>query len=109
MIEKVIKDLAVKEKDLQAFEDRDPINRENILNGFLCRRPDHRYGALAITHINGKDAYQIRYGTPKQHYPFGKDGEFHFPEAKEICMRRDGSDQLFCQCAFGYDWHFDHC
>ena len=100
MIEKVIKDLAVKEKELQEFEDQDPINPGNILKGFLCRKSDHRYGALAITHINGKDAYQIRYGTPKQHYPFGKDGEFHFPKAKaiEVYEKLDGTNV----CAYRY-------
>ncbi|MCP5047991.1 MAG: hypothetical protein GY940_12515 [bacterium] len=100
MIERVIHDLGVKEKELQAFEDQDPINPGNLLAGFLCRKSDHRYGALAITHINGKEAYQVRYATPKQHYPFGKDGQFHFPKVREIEVyeKLDGTNV----CAYRY-------
>lgn len=100
MIERVIKDLAVKEKELQEFEEQDPVNPGNVLKGFLCRKSDHRYGTLAITHINGKEAYQIHYGTPKQHYPFGKDGQFHFPKAREIEVyeKLDGTNV----CAYRY-------
>ena len=100
MIEKVIKDLDVKEKDLQEFEEQDPVNPENVLKGYLCRKPDHRYGALSITHINGKEAYQVVYGTPKQHYPFGRDGQFNFPRAREIEVyeKLDGTNV----CAYRY-------
>ncbi len=84
MLERVLNDLQVKEDELQSFEVNDPFNPQNLLRGFISLKSDHRYGAVAITHINGKAAYQIHFGTPKQRYPFGKDGDFHFPAAKEI-------------------------
>jgi len=84
MLERVLKDLQLKEDELQSFEVGDPFNTQNELKGFISRRSDHRYGAVAITHINGRDAYQIQFGTPKQKYPFGKDGDFHFPKTKEV-------------------------
>ncbi|MCP5104667.1 MAG: hypothetical protein GY950_14885, partial [bacterium] len=100
MIEKIIDDLNIKEKDLQPFEAQDPIHPQNTLKGFISRKSDHRYGAVAITHINNKDAYQLHYATPKQHYPFGKDGKFNFPPAKEIEVyeKLDGTNV----CAYRY-------
>lgn len=100
MIEKVMNDLNIKEKDLQPFETDDPIHPENVLKGFISRKSDHRYGAVAITHINNKEAYQLHYATPKQHYPFGKDGQFSFPKAKEIEVyeKLDGTNV----CAYRY-------
>lgn len=84
MLEKVLNDLQVKEDELQSFEVEDPFNPQNVLKGFISIRSDHRYGTVALTHINGRDAYQIQFGTPKQRYPFGNDGNFHFPTASEI-------------------------
>ena len=84
MLEKVLSDLQVKADELQNFEVEDPFNPQNVLKGFISRSSDHRYGAVAITHINGRDAYQIQFGAPKQRYPFGKDGDFHFPNVREI-------------------------
>lgn len=84
MLEKVINDLQVKENELQPFEVEDPFNPQYLLRGFLSIKSDHRYGAVAITHINQHEAYQIHFATPKQRYPFGRDGDFHFPKAKEI-------------------------
>ena len=62
-------DLQLKEDELQSFEVEDPFNPQNELKGFISRRSDYRYGSIAITHINGRDAYQIQFGTPKQKYP----------------------------------------
>ena len=39
--------LNLDDKWLQEFDAEDPFNG-NRLEGFLCRKPDHRYGALAI-------------------------------------------------------------
>lgn len=100
MLERVINDLGVDEKELQSFEVEDPFNPQNLLKGFLSIKSDHRYGAIGITHINGKEEHQIHFGTPKQHYPFGKTGEFHFPKAKEIEVyeKLDGTNV----CAYRY-------
>lgn len=100
MIEKVMEDLKLKEKDLQEFETEDPIHPQHILKGFLSRRPDHRYGAVAITHINNKEAYQLHFATPKQHYPFDKNGQYCFPKAREIEVyeKLDGTNV----CAYRY-------
>ncbi len=104
MIEKIITDLSIKEKDLQPFETPDPIHPQHTLKGYISRKSDHRYGAVAITHINNKDAYQLLYATPKQHYPFGKDGKFIFPRAKEVEVyeKFDGTNV----CA--YQYHFEN-
>lgn len=100
MIEKIMNDLNIKEKDLQPFETPDPIHPQHTLKGYISRKSDHRYGAVAITHINNKNAYQLLYATPKQHYPFGKDGKFIFPRAKEVEVyeKLDGTNV----CAYRY-------
>lgn len=100
MIQRVMNDLNIKEKDLQPFEAQDPMHPQNVLKGFISRKSDHRYGAVVITHINDKEAYQVHYATPKQHYPFGKDGQFTFPRAKEIEVyeKLDGTNV----CAYRY-------
>jgi len=100
MIEKIMNDLNIKEKDLQPFETPDPIHPQHTLKGYISRKSDHRYGAVAITHINNKDAYQLLYATPKQHYPFGKDGKFIFPRAREVEVyeKLDGTNV----CAYRY-------
>jgi hypothetical protein len=100
MIERVLTDLKLKEKDLQPFEVTDPMHPQNTLKGFISRKSDHRYGAVVITHINGKEAYQVHYATPKQHYPFGRDGRYCFPKAKEIEVyeKLDGTNV----CAYRY-------
>lgn len=100
MLEKVMNDLGLKRKELVPFELQDPFNPENHVKGFVSQKPDHRYGAVAITHVNGKEQYQIHFGTPKQHYPFGKTGQFHFPKAEkiEVYEKLDGTNI----CAYRY-------
>ena len=71
-------------KWLQHFDVTDPFNQDLQLQGYISRKSDHRYGALAITRVNGGLAPQVVYATPKLHYPFGKDGKFHFPAIKSI-------------------------
>ena len=44
------------EKWLQPFNVEDPFNNNLRLEGFLSQKPDHRYAALVITHVDGKEA-----------------------------------------------------
>jgi hypothetical protein len=88
--------LGVEAKFLQPFDAVDPFNDETRLEGFLCQRPDHRYGALALLRVGGKPVPQLIYATPKLHYPFGKDGQFHFPPIRRatIYEKLDGTNVL---------------
>ena len=71
-------------KWLQPFDVEDPFNENLRLRGFLCQKPDHRYGALVITNVGEAEIPQLILATPKLHYPFGKDGSFHFPPIKRL-------------------------
>lgn len=88
--------LGVDPKFLQPFDTSDPFNDELRLEGFLCQRPDHRYGALALMRVGGEPAPQVIFATPKLHYPFGKDGRFHFPPIRRatIYEKLDGTNVL---------------
>jgi hypothetical protein len=83
-------------KWLQPFDVEDPFNDNLRLRGFLCQKPDHRYGALVITHVGEEEIPQLILATPKLHYPFGKDGSFHFPPVKTIHLyeKLDGTNVL---------------
>lgn len=72
--------LGVKPKTLTSFEVQDPFNPSNTLTGYLCRQGDHRYGALAITSVNGEATRQVVWATPKLRYPFHRNGQFHWPD-----------------------------
>ncbi len=100
MLNKVMNELDIKEKELIPFELEDPFNPGNLVKGFISKRSDNRYGALAITHVNGEEAFQIIYATPKQKYPFDKNGKYRFPEAEkiEVYEKLDGTNVL----AFNY-------
>lgn len=86
----------VEAKWLQPFDVTDPFNDARRLQGFLCQRPDHRYGALAITHVDGASVPQLILATPKLHYPFGRDGQFRFPPVQRIYLyeKLDGTNVL---------------
>jgi len=88
--------LGVDPKFLQPFDANDPFNQELRLEGFLCQRPDHRYGALALICVGGELAPQVIFATPKLHYPFGKDGLFHFPPIRSVHIyeKLDGTNVL---------------
>jgi len=88
--------LGVDAKFLQPFDATDAFNGELRLEGFLCQRPDHRYGALALLRVGGEPAPQLIYATPKLHYPFGKDGQFHFPPIRRAAIyeKLDGTNVL---------------
>ena len=81
---------------LQPFDVADPFNDNLPLRGFLSQRPDHRYGGLAITHVGGVPQAQFIPATPKLHYPFGRDGSFHFPRIKRVHLyeKLDGTNVL---------------
>jgi hypothetical protein len=88
--------LGVDAKFLQAFDVGDPFNGGLRLEGFLCQRPDHRYGALAVLRVDGIPAPQRLFATPKLHYPFGKDGRFSFPpiQRAHVYEKLDGTNVL---------------
>ncbi len=89
----------LEEKYLTPFDTTDPFNGELRLEGFLSQRPDHRYGALVITRVGEEPAPQLIYATPKLHYPFGKDGRFHFPPIRRAALyeKLDGTNVLAYQ------------
>lgn len=101
MLEDAMKVLAVKAGDLQEFEVEDPFN-PHVLRGFLCRRPDHRYGAMYLTHVDGAPEPQLIFATPKLHYPFDRAGTYRFPPAREVLVyeKFDGTNVL----AYFYRW-----
>jgi hypothetical protein len=74
----------------------DPFNDEVRLEGFLCHRPDHRYGGLALLRVDGRPAPQRIFATPKLHYPFGKGGRFFFPpiQTAHLYEKLDGTKVL---------------
>ena len=98
-VETAVRALSLDAKWLQEFDVVDPFN-DIALRGFLSRRPDHRYGALAVTHVNEEPAPQVVYATPKLHYPFDRQGKFNFPPVREIEVfeKYDGTNVL----AYGY-------
>ena len=88
--------LGVDAKWLTPFDTPDPFNGQLRLEGFLCQKPDHRYGGLALLRVGGEPAPQVIYATPKLHYPFGKDGQFHFPPVQRVHLyeKLDGTNVL---------------
>jgi hypothetical protein len=88
--------IGLDEKWLQPFDVEDPFNSDLRLRGFISQKPDHRYGALTITHVGEAAVPQLILATPKLHYPFGKDGSFHFPPIKTIHLyeKLDGTNVL---------------
>lgn len=84
MKDKVLKLLDLTdEKMLQEFDVLDPFAK-NRLKGYICRQSDYRYGSMIITKVNDIDCEQIIWGTPKQEYPFDKNGNFHWPKISQI-------------------------
>lgn len=82
--------LGVNPGHLQEFCAADPYNPPNILRGYVCRKPDHRYGALVIIDVNGLwTGVQVVYGSPKIEYPFFTDKEtgkrvYHWPQFMDV-------------------------
>ncbi len=88
--------LGVREKWIQPFAVADPFNHGQRVEGFLSRRPDHRYGALASLRVAGTAAPQVIPATPKLPYPFDRAGTFRFPPVRRIVIREklDGTNVL---------------
>jgi hypothetical protein len=96
-IEEASEILEVNEKELKEFEVKDTFNNDNKIVGVLCRRSDYRYGSMVLFEVNEKEIKpQVVYGTPKLEYPFNKNGEFIWPEIKEIEVwdKLDGTNIL---------------
>ncbi len=95
-LEQAVELLGVDAKFLQPFDTTDPFTDEMRLEGFLCQRPDYRYGALALLRVDGRPAPQRIFATPKLHYPFGKDGRFFFPpiQSAHLYEKLDGTNVL---------------
>jgi len=105
MRDKAAELLGVDPKEIEYFEAHDQYNG-NYIEGFLCKRGDHRYGALVICKVNGEEtALQRIYATPKLHYPFGKDKmtaerKYHWPKLRKayVYEKFDGTNI----CAYSY-------
>lgn len=85
--------LGVKEKNISYFVREDAFNG-NLLEGWICREPDYRYGALIITKVNEEPCQQIIYSTPKLSYPFDKAGKFRWEKIQhvEVWDKLDGTN-----------------
>lgn len=58
-------------KFVSKFEREDPLNKGNIVCGFVCRKKGPMQGSLFITHVHGvRCESQLVYGTPKLEYPY---------------------------------------
>ncbi len=94
-LETALRLLELEEKWIQPFAVQDPFS-DLALEGYISLRPDHRYGALAITRVDGKPAPQRVLATPKIHYPFDRGGKFRFPAVAGVTIyeKLDGTNVL---------------
>lgn len=85
----------IDDKNTYAFDEIDPFNG-NRLEGHINRRQGSLYGALFIERVNGRDAKQFVFSTPKMNYPFNRDGEWFFPDYDNINIyhKLDGTNIL---------------
>ena len=92
--------------EIEPFATVDTFNDDQQIEGFLCKRADHRYGALVIYKVRGcRTDPQVIYCTPKLHYPFGRTDDeervYHFPKVVrrvEVYDKLDGTNV----CAYSY-------
>ena len=87
------------DKYVEPFEVVDIFNNDHILKGYICHKDGQYYGSMLITHINGMqtiDGGIVIYGTPKQKYPFDKNGIWRFPPTEKITIydKIDGTNVL---------------
>jgi len=82
-VSKAMELLELGEKWLEPFGVTDPFSKFR-LEGYLSLKPDYRYGALALLKVRGQEAPERILATPKLHYPFDRNGAFHFPSVKQI-------------------------
>jgi len=81
---------------LQPFAVADPFHDGLQLEGFLCQKTDHRYGAIVITRVGEEPCPQLIHATPKLRYPFDRDGRFRFPTIARahVYEKLDGTNVL---------------
>lgn len=94
--------LGVYASTLAHFKTEDPFNEGNTLEGVICNRSGHTYGALVIWRVNGEDVLPQRiYCTPKLYYPFTDDSrveiKYKFPKHKEIRIYEKLDGTNICQ------------
>lgn len=82
------------------FIEVDPFNPQNRLAGHIQFIGGNEYGALAISHVNDREAPQFIKVTPKAAYPFHKDGSWVLHGAQEVSAfeKIDGTNI----CQYGY-------
>ena len=80
-VSKAMELLELAEKWLEPFDVIDPFSSLRLA-GYLSLKPDYRYGALALLKVGGREAPQQILATPKLHYPFDRNGAFHFPSVR---------------------------
>jgi len=90
-------------KNVSKFKEIDPFNPSNIIEGYLCKTPDLKYGMLYINRVNGLKVDNIVWATPKMFYPVDRNGNWVFPKVREVRVyeKYDGTNIL------GYRYH-DH-
>lgn len=97
--------LDVKPAELAAFAAPDLFNGGQELGGWLCRRSDHRYGALVLTSVGGDPVEPFAVlGTPKMHYPFGRteneERRYHWPRdvVRATAWEKLDGTNIFAYC-----------
>ena len=83
----------------KTFNDTDPFNPGNRLEGYIKLRGDDQYGALDIREVNGRPAPQFLTVTPKTSYPFFKDGTWVLQDVSDVqaYLKIDGTNVCqFC-------------
>jgi hypothetical protein len=95
-IEQAAEMLGVQPGLLQPFAVADPFHDGLPLEGFLCHKTDHRYGAVVITRVGEQPCPQLIHATPKLRYPFDRDGRFRSPPIARahVYEKLDGTNVL---------------
>lgn len=67
----------------------------NMIEGYMCLKPNRFYGSLVIEEVNGETAYQTIHGMPKLHYYNGHNPLIcNFSDRILIYEKLDGSNLL---------------
>ena len=95
-IDQAVEMLGVQPGLLQPFAVADPFHDGLPLEGFLCHKTDHRYGAVVITRVGEQPCPQLIHATPKLRYPFDRDGRFRSPPIARahVYEKLDGTNVL---------------
>ena len=100
-LEQAVELLGVDAKFLQPFDTTDPFTDEVRLEGFLCQRPDHRYGALALLRVDGRHATQRIFATPNCIIPLAKTGGFSSHPSNRRTFTRSSTARMCWPTAIG--------